>query len=103
MDYICYFKNAATRWRESFLAEASGTGRELSRAVLFDEDELWNECADLWLQGRGFRDAVHERLEGWFERHPGILELIDKRIKSAWEAAVIRPLRELSDPAPASA
>lgn len=92
-DYLLELRRAAVSWKEKFVSEASGNGREISRAVLFDDDPIWNACEQLW--GGGFRSAVSTKLQDWFKAHPTLFELIEKRMSDAWKVSFVTPLTDL--------
>src|SRR5271169_4914375 len=46
------------QWREKFLEAVRRSGESAFHPALYDDDEFWNECEEIYRQGRRFRDEV---------------------------------------------
>ncbi len=96
-DYLAELRKNIPAWRTKFLTEVTSTGRELFRAVLWEENSLWNRCASRWGGGPGYRDDVAFWIKEWFvapEREE-LHSTVEKRVQQAWSDAFVTPLEGL--------
>jgi transcriptional regulator with XRE-family HTH domain len=84
-------------WEEEFLDAARNIGAETFRPGLEDATTLWDECAEIYGQGKKFRSEVADKIEEWFNNHPELQETFDRRLQAAWLENVLSPLRELCE------
>ena len=94
-DYLTELRRAAATWRERFLADATASGREVFRALLFGDDKVWDDCEHHWGGGSGFRDRVRERLGKWFDSHGDMAAAVEAKVQSSWREAFLVPLATL--------
>ena len=96
-DYLNELKRAAQLWKDRFLADATASGREIFRAVLFADDALWDDCANWWGTGMGFREPVARQIREWFESHTELSMAVEKHIQQAWRDCFLGVLAKLCD------
>lgn len=96
-DYLNELRRIGPEWRQHFLNECTTSGREIYRAALFPDDQIWDQCIDLWGTGSGYRNRVAEQLETWCDSHPHLSESVEKRIQLAWQNSFLKPLAILCD------
>jgi hypothetical protein len=84
-------------WEEEFLDAARTIGAETFRPGLEDATPLWDDCADIYGQGRSFRSEVADKIAEWFDGNVDLHETFDRRLQAAWMKHVLSPLRELCE------
>ena len=82
-------------WRERFLTDTRGFGRENFRALLFADDKVWDDCEGYWGGGHGFRERVKDRLGKWFDSQKELGTALEKKVQSSWRNAFLLPLATL--------
>ncbi len=83
-------------WNSNFLNRVQIIGNQMFMPFL-DKSSLWNECANLYGWGSGFRDDVAKKLRGWFhddEQKP-LFGILNERIQTAWKEEVLNQLENL--------
>lgn len=85
-------------WRSRFLVEATTAGSETLRRVLYGDFTLWSKCEGWYGQGLPYRSEVAGAITDWCEGHPTVFSEVEEWVKHAWEAQVLKPLRELCGP-----
>ena len=85
-------------WRENFLESARRAGEQTFRPTLANSS-IWVECEKWYGEGLEFRKKVADELRAWFESESQqyLLELLEKRISSAWREEVLKRLEKLSN------
>ena len=91
-DYLNEIRRTILVWKEQFLKDATASGREIFRAELFLDDQVWAECVLYWGGGSGYRDRVAQRLSEWFDSHGHLQAAVEKRVQAAWKSAFLLPL-----------
>lgn len=96
-SFLSELRLSSEDWRSRFLAHVTTAGRELLRAALYEDNDIWAECEQEYGTGPGYRDAIRQRLREWFEDEDraDILMEVEERTRNAWENEVLRPLSEL--------
>ena len=69
------------------------------RARLFVEDKLWDECADRWGAGSGFRIGVGQDVRNWCEdpKQQDLHETVEKKVQQSWRECFVQHLAKLCD------
>ena len=96
-DYLQELRRTVPVWRETFLQEATASGREMFRAELFSDDKVWDECVSFWGTGQGYRNRVARQLDGWCVANSQLESAVEKRVQSAWVDCFLTPLASLCD------
>lgn len=96
-DYLSELKRAALLWKDRFLADATASGREIFRAALFADDALWDDCANWWGTGMGFREPVARQIREWCDSHTELSMAVEKRVQQAWRDCFLGVLAKLCD------
>jgi transcriptional regulator with XRE-family HTH domain len=96
-DYLLELRRNIPQWREKFLGDATSAGRELFRAVLYGDDQLWDSCANRWGAGSGYRDDVASWVRNWCEdsQQQPIHSSVEKRVRQSWVDCFLKPLATL--------
>jgi transcriptional regulator with XRE-family HTH domain len=94
-DHLNELRRTVPLWKESFLKDATVSGREIFRAELYTDDKVWDECVDYWGTGSGYRDRVAGRLEEWCDAHGDLQAAVEKRVQTAWRESFLVPLATL--------
>jgi len=81
------------RQHEAFLAESGPLGSAALKQAFQNDNVFWDECAQLWGRGGGFRAEVARRTERWFHRHPKLTERLDDRLQELWNATFVQWLQ----------
>jgi transcriptional regulator with XRE-family HTH domain len=98
-DYLLELRRNIPLWREKFLGNTTSAGRELFRAVLYGNDQLWDQCAGLWGSGARYRDTVASWIRNWCEdsQQQPIHSSVEKRVQQSWVDCFLKPLATLCD------
>ncbi len=81
-------------WESDFVKAARHHAVAIYRQPLSSADSLWDDCEDLYGRGiDGYRDEVASRLESWFDDHDELQAEVERCVRRAWEASVLKPLR----------
>jgi transcriptional regulator with XRE-family HTH domain len=94
-DYLNELRRTLPVWKEKFLTEATVSGREIFRAELYMDDQVWDDCVRFWGQGSGYRDRVGDRLVKWCEERGHLHKIVEKRVRAAWGEHFLVPLANL--------
>jgi hypothetical protein len=81
------------RQQEAFLKKSGPLGLSSLKQAFQQDTKFWDECAQLWGQGGGFRAEIARRVEQWFRRHPKITERLDDRLQDLWNETFVDWLR----------
>jgi transcriptional regulator with XRE-family HTH domain len=81
------------RQHEAFLKKCGPLGLSSLKQAFQHDTAFWDECAQLWGQGGGFRAQISNRMEQWFRRHPKITERLDARLQDLWNETFVDWLR----------
>ena len=81
------------RQHETFLTETGPIGLASLKQGFQNDHVFWDECAQLWGRGGGFRAQIAKRTEQWFRRHPRLTERMDDRLQDLWNATFVEWLR----------
>ncbi len=79
-------------WEADFVKAARHHAIAVYKPELSDADDLWQECDNLYGQGRNFRDDVIGKLSGWFDEHDDLQDEVERRTRRAWINSFLRPL-----------
>ncbi len=81
------------RQHEAFLKKCGPLGLSSLKQAFQQDAAFWDDCAQLWGQGGGFRAAVSKRAEQWFLRHKKMTERLDDRLQDLWNETFVDWLR----------
>lgn len=81
------------RQHEAFLKKCGPLGQGSLKQAFQQDTAFWDQCAQLWGQGGGFRAEISKRVEQWFRRHPKITERLDDRLQDLWNETFVDWLR----------
>ncbi|MEY9999116.1 hypothetical protein [Sinorhizobium fredii] len=81
------------RQHEAFLEKCGPLGLSSLKHAFQLDTAFWDQCAQLWGQGGGFRAEISKRVEAWFRRHPKITERLDDRLRDLWNEMFVDWLR----------
>jgi hypothetical protein len=93
---------SATATRKAFLEAVQRAGIEVYYEPL-SKAGVWDECANEWGRGSGFKVRVAQRLEAWFQSQGLLQERLEAMVHALWDRTVLAPLRRLveeAEPAP---
>ena len=94
-DYVGELLRNIPVWKERFLGQATSAGREHFKAVMWQDDGLWDECVGFWGQGAGYRNRVASHLRVWCEAQSSVHDLVEKRVQESWRGCFVSPLADL--------
>lgn len=86
-------------WKQEFLVKAALTGRVSFAPLLRNATSLWNDCESLYGGGGGYRLAVAETLNNYFETDSDALETkakVEASLSEIWIDLVIDRLSKAS-------
>jgi transcriptional regulator with XRE-family HTH domain len=81
------------RQHEAFLKKCGPLGLSSLKQAFQQDTGFWDQCAQLWGQGDGFRAEISKRVEQWFRRHPKVTERLDDRLQGLWNETFVDWLR----------
>jgi hypothetical protein len=96
-DHLNELRQTVPLWKETFIKDSTGSGREIFRAELFVDKGVWGECVEYWGGGSGYRDRVAGHLEAWCQAHGDLQAAVEKRVQAAWRESFLVPLATLCD------
>lgn len=81
------------RQHEAFLKASGPLGLSSLKQAFQQDTQFWDQCAERWGKGGGFRSDIAKRIEQWFRRHPRVTERLDDRLQSLWNETFVDWLR----------
>jgi transcriptional regulator with XRE-family HTH domain len=81
------------RQHEAFLTESGPLGLASLKQAFQNDNAFWDDCAQLWGRGGGFRAEVSKRIERWFHHHPRLTDRLDDRLQELWNETFVDWLR----------
>lgn len=81
------------RQHEAFLKQCGPLGLGALKQAFQQDTAFWDECAQEWGQGGGFRARVAKRVEDWFKGHKKMTERLDDRVRDLWNETFVGWLR----------
>ena len=95
--FVQQLQSTIPDWNGNLAESTRQAGSLIFRPALEDDDELWDECEDIYGRGRPFRDEVAEKLRYWFEdpvREP-LHKRLERAVQETWEQEVLTPLETI--------
>jgi len=97
--------NNMSTWRDEFIEAVTRIGQTTFRPALKGADQLWNQCAELYGCGSGYRDDVANLVTAWFNdaAQAELHQLVEQHVNQAWSTAIMQRLQALCQPPAAEA
>ena len=92
-SFVAEIMTMIDKQHEAFLKGTSPIGLAALKQAFQNDHVFWDECAQLWGKGGGFRGQISKRTDLWFRRHPKLTERLDDRLQDLWDETFIDWLR----------
>ncbi len=85
-------------WLQKFINSSQEIGAQLFRPAL-ENNPIWQECAEMYGQGKQFRKEVYEKFNNWFEDNSQkhLFDLLKTRVAEFWKVEVLDHLKSLTE------
>jgi hypothetical protein len=94
-EFLGEVRTNADYWKNQFLEVVKREGQETFRPALQDDAKLWSDCENRWGGGSGYRFDIAEMMREWFDAREKLQTALERKVRLAWRAEVLRPLQEL--------
>lgn len=95
-QFLDNLKEDVEEWRKEFLTRVALAGRTMYSPYLGQATQMWEECADRYGGGAGYRVDVSSIIQSQFETDGGALETsrkVESQVASIWIQIIIDPLK----------